>query len=283
MYLDVEKTDDFFKPRWSAFVLDTAPKSMYETWHMVVQSVSTLAITKQSDQLPALSGIVQNMQRKGAGMYLAGLWQNNLPTNLLWCASGTRPKEWRALSWSWTSITGDQVKFPAKDSYYSRKYTVDINSSSCTPAGADPTGEVSDGSIVLAGLVTECQAGRGSVMGIAIKWRQRILFKNDLCCRMICDSREAKDAEDIPLGCKVYTLLMRRSDEDYNYTFNEPTEFYALVLRESRGFGGRKGVPGAFERIGITEFGRYWDGSGLARVSWKKWFQDAETKSLTIV
>jgi hypothetical protein len=256
---------------------------MYETWHMVVQSASALAITKQSDQLPALSGIVQNMQQKGAGRYLAGLWQNNLLTDLLWCASGTRPREWRAPSWSWASIAGAEVNFPAKDNYYSRNYTVDINNSSCTPAGADPTGEVVDGSIVLTGLVTECQASRGSVLGIAIKWRQRTLFKNNLRCRMTCDSRDATDAEDIPTGCKVYTLLMRRSDEDYNYTFNEPTVFYALVLRESRGFSGREGVPGAFERIGITEFERYWDGSRVDRVSWRKWFQDAETKSLTVV
>lgn len=41
------------------------------------------SLTRASDFLPALSGVVTHMQAFGAGNYLAGIWENTLPQGLL--------------------------------------------------------------------------------------------------------------------------------------------------------------------------------------------------------
>jgi hypothetical protein len=286
MYLDFHQTGSrfgtdkwshkFFKPRWSECILDITPSNMYDTWHMVIETASRLAMTQESDKLPALSGIAKTIQQRGAGTYLAGLWLANLAADLLWTASATRPKVWRGPSWSWTSTEGGEVKFPSKNSPFSKDYSIEINDIECQPAGADPTSEVSTGSITITGLVTECQLGR-SVHEHLQKWHEHIICKDQLSCRVICDSGE--DADNGPVGMPVYTLLMRMNMRDPDS--NDPTPFHALVLRKSQGLSGKGKVEGAFERIGMIQFERFWQPGRQAR--WEKWFEGAERKAVKIV
>jgi hypothetical protein len=87
-------------------------------WSHLVSAYSSRNLTYGSDKLIAFSAIPQALGR--AGQYLAGLWEIDLPCNLLWKvvhdwspASGTtdkrkpRPREYRAPSWSWASVDGD--------------------------------------------------------------------------------------------------------------------------------------------------------------------------------
>lgn len=279
MYLDFDKwSHEFFKPHWSECMLDITPSTMYDTWHMVVETASRMAITQESDKLPALSGIAKKIQQRGAGTYLAGLWSANLAADLLWTASATRPKVWRGPSWSWASTEGGEVKFPSKNNPFSKDYSIEINGFECPPAGADPTSEVSTGSITITGLVTECRLGR-SVHEHLQKWHERFICKDQLFCSVICDSGE--DADNGPVGMPVYTLLMRRNMRDPDS--NDPTPFHALVLRKSQGLGGKEKVEGAFERIGMIQFERFWHPVTRRGARWEAWFQGAERKAVKIV
>jgi hypothetical protein len=287
MYLDFHQTGTrfgtdewshkFFKHRWSECILGITPSTIHDTWHMVVETASKLAITYEVDKLPALSGVAKTMQQKGAGAYLAGLWSANLAADLLWTASAARPKVWRAPSWSWASTEGGEVKFPSTKNPFSKDYSIEISDFECPPLGADPTGEVSAGSITIIGLVTECILGR-SVNEHLQKWHERIACKDKLSCRVICDSGE--DADNGPVGMPIYTLLMRRNVRDPNS--NDPTPFHALVLRKSRGLSGKQEAEGAFERIGMIQFERFWQHS-TRQARWEEWFEGAERKAVTIV
>jgi hypothetical protein len=248
---------------------------------MVVETASKLAISREADKLPALSGIAKKLQQKGAGTYLAGVWAESLAgSDLLWTVSAaTRPKVWRAPSWSWVACEGGDVKFPSRKTLFSRGYEIEINDFSSVPAGADPTGEVAAGSITVTGLVTECLLGR-VVKEHYHKWHERLVYKGQMICRVICDSGE--DADNGPEGSTVYTLLMKKELRDPNS--NDPTPFHALVLRGSQGFGGKSRVDDAFERIGIIQFARFWDPIRSTRMTgWEKWFEGADTKTVTIV
>lgn len=79
-------------------------------WAKMVQNYSTRNLAVESDKMPrfpavrVLSGIEQ-------GVYYAGLWRRTLTNDLLWQSveggKASRPKEYRAPSWSWPSINGE--------------------------------------------------------------------------------------------------------------------------------------------------------------------------------
>jgi hypothetical protein len=60
-----------------------------KTWRNIVVQYSRLALTMPSDKLPALSGLAGHMRRSTNQTYLAGLWKNSLPLDLLWYREST--------------------------------------------------------------------------------------------------------------------------------------------------------------------------------------------------
>jgi hypothetical protein len=129
------------------------PDGLMEVWHRIVDGYSRKKLTYESDQLPALSGAAKRMQKYRSATYLAGIWGDSILRDLLWEArSPSKPKltHWRAPSWSWASV-GGPISYPL---CHAIRYTyVRIDGAECTPAGMDPTGEVSSGRIQLAGHV----------------------------------------------------------------------------------------------------------------------------------
>jgi hypothetical protein len=78
----------------------------YRGWADAVSRYSTRALTHASDKLPALAGLATFVGSKTEARYCAGLWTDDLPRGLLWYTAneGTRPKLWRAPTWSWACI-----------------------------------------------------------------------------------------------------------------------------------------------------------------------------------
>lgn len=82
-------------------------------WYTVVELFSTRKLTVESDKLPALGALAAYFSSlfsnsEGSG-YLAGLWREDMWRGLRWVRHGlpgTRPKCYRAPSWSWASIDG---------------------------------------------------------------------------------------------------------------------------------------------------------------------------------
>jgi len=84
-------------------------------WASMVNAFSRRKLTRESDRLPALSGIVKELQLQTGDEYLAGLWRQDIWHDLQWDvdilfadkdAEWRRPVTYRAPSWSWASIEG---------------------------------------------------------------------------------------------------------------------------------------------------------------------------------
>jgi len=82
-------------------------------WRECVMSYSKRNLGKANDRLPAISGIAVLLQPPnegkggGEGEYLAGLWKEAMPFDLLWrCDQTSRLKERKTFqpSWSWGSV-----------------------------------------------------------------------------------------------------------------------------------------------------------------------------------
>lgn len=143
-------------------------EQLYLQWQETVENFTRLQLSHEEDRLPAISGLAQHYQRRLKSAYLAGLWADNIASDLLWSArwedgSGLeryytkKPNKWRAPSWSWASIEGP-VMFPRR--YINSisgviteglRYWAEIISAECTPSSLDPTGTVATGSLVIKG------------------------------------------------------------------------------------------------------------------------------------
>jgi len=117
-------------------------------WNQTVQKYSGLNLTFPKDKLPALSGIAKRILSGREDEYLAGMWKSTLAEDLAWrveenCAS--RLTFWRAPTWSWASVDG-RIRMP---NIKKQDCCAEIIHAHCKPSGADPTGAVLEGSLVL--------------------------------------------------------------------------------------------------------------------------------------
>ncbi|KAG6357252.1 hypothetical protein INS49_015130 [Diaporthe citri] len=83
-----------------------------KVWCSIVNAYSTAELTQDSDELIAIAGVSEKMQERLCDRYVAGLWESNLLTELLWSASEAnkpRPNPCIAPTWSWLS-TNSTVK-----------------------------------------------------------------------------------------------------------------------------------------------------------------------------
>ena len=104
-----------------------------EMWQRLVSEYTERKLTNEGDKFPALQGIAKwfsqtksSVLEPGAkpypSSYVAGMWNGSLNRDLLWTRQklhlGTsdqptrsRPKDWRAPTWSWASVKG-AVRWP---------------------------------------------------------------------------------------------------------------------------------------------------------------------------
>ena len=128
------------------------------TWISIVDKYSVTSLTKEEDKLVAISGIAKRMQGLIDDEYLAGLWRKDLPSQLLWIVDGselltdlplTRPRPYRAPSWSWASVDHE-----VRSEYeYNDGILIAILKAVVTPVGPDSTGQIKDGFIRLNGRI----------------------------------------------------------------------------------------------------------------------------------
>jgi hypothetical protein len=84
-------------------------------WQTVVQTYMELKLTVPADILPAIAGCAQLLATSLKLTYIAGLWKELLPTDLLWHVKQkrhvkmVRPSDSTAPSWSWASIAMEQT------------------------------------------------------------------------------------------------------------------------------------------------------------------------------
>jgi hypothetical protein len=83
-------------------------RAVEERWRQMVEEYSCLALTRESDKMAAIYGLVDQMRPLRKGPYIAGLWADQFHMDLTWHCKrpGRRPSKWRAPTWSWVSIDG---------------------------------------------------------------------------------------------------------------------------------------------------------------------------------
>ncbi|KAH6722693.1 heterokaryon incompatibility protein-domain-containing protein, partial [Leptodontidium sp. MPI-SDFR-AT-0119] len=62
----------------------TSDAHVLDQWMEVVEEYSKLAITKDSDRLPAILGVATRFQQRLRSRYIAGLWEVDLARQILW-------------------------------------------------------------------------------------------------------------------------------------------------------------------------------------------------------
>jgi hypothetical protein len=81
-------------------------------WFSVVQAYSKGKLTRSEDKLIALSGVAERIRQSSGLTYVAGLWRQNMPLDLLWRTRiragegelSPRSPTYRAPTWSWGSL-----------------------------------------------------------------------------------------------------------------------------------------------------------------------------------
>jgi len=138
--------------------------SLQIRWYKLVQGYASRLLTKESDRLPALSGLMKQIQAAGLAPLVAGIPANNAHPWLLWKPLEENVLErmslfpcYTAPSWSWLScLSGNRLLF--QDRWLSKvsegldfvlEPVAQILDITVEPAGLDPTGALKSGRLVL--------------------------------------------------------------------------------------------------------------------------------------
>ncbi|KAJ6438776.1 Separin [Purpureocillium lavendulum] len=226
-------------------------------WHRLVEEYSKLRLTFDKDVFPAISGLAKQFQTVVDAEYLAGLWRKTLVADLLWHvdsfdlgdgvgATGSRPAEWRAPTWSWAAVKGSVKFLDVADGFVPSCNVLDAH---CASVGIDSTGQLRDGYLVLRGNVTTRTARHEDRRDdTALKpWQ---LLRLDLFGSAVnttwVDYDIRSGPEIVPSGAEVLCLALGESSLS--------GALYVMVLRaESPAHGGTVAV---YKRIGIVQLSR---------------------------
>lgn len=149
-------------------------QQLFHEWETIIGYYFNCKLTVPEDKLPAISGLANDMKKRlselapGRHPYLAGLWEEVLPTALLWWVKGfaTRASTHRSPSWSWACLDG-----PAELRMTSQSVWESTNISSVCSVETQPlpgntdTGKISGGTIGLAGPVGHALILHGKLQG----------------------------------------------------------------------------------------------------------------------
>jgi hypothetical protein len=204
-------------------------RSIWDAWHRIVEQYSTRDLTVSTDKLPAISGIASKIKQAAGSRYLAGIWENNLASDLLWSANQSAllnaqyfaPDVYHAPSYSWASLS-TPVSFYTPDDEEGETLTPSITlvSSSISVTGLNPLGSVTDAAITLRGPTTRavlCSAQREGI------WEYTLLIKGTSAIRIAHDCLLVENIAEG--GSKVPESTVRRAR-----CGDRPSDFKAPVL-----------------------------------------------------
>lgn len=87
----------------------TLEQTIFKVWPEIVDNYTQRSLSFPGDKLIALAALASEIGDPLNMTYLAGLWKEHLPAQLLWRLWGEpakRPELYRAPSWSWASVDG---------------------------------------------------------------------------------------------------------------------------------------------------------------------------------
>lgn len=153
----------------------------FMAWADIVQQYTSCDLTYDSDKLPAIAGLAQHWQALWGSevQYLAGLWNMDLPYQLLWIPkkpnvreiqyTWTRPQVYIAPTWSWASVRGP-ISYVRIASSEPNEVMVTINDIRTVDASNSRFGQITEGQISvscrLAQVVVAAEAGNVIRLGV---------------------------------------------------------------------------------------------------------------------
>ncbi|KAF2682223.1 hypothetical protein K458DRAFT_370889 [Lentithecium fluviatile CBS 122367] len=105
----------YFAQDFKHYLLPLVPTQQRPIWEDIVYVYSRTKLTNNTDKLIALSGLAKRMGAISQDDFVAGIWRQKLPAQLLWTVSSSqnvdgrpscRYKAYFAPTWSWASVNG---------------------------------------------------------------------------------------------------------------------------------------------------------------------------------
>jgi hypothetical protein len=262
------------------------PTMLCESWHHILKHYSTLQLTFDSDVLPAVSGLARVYNRYFKGTYVAGMWEPFLIGELAYRIttphSSTRRLPWVAPTFSWASLKLSQpstehvqafhplradvvpewgLQWARPERHYA-KNECEVLDISYNLAGPDATGQITDASLVLKGLLYPMTVQGlnhlSAICGPRLASDEKEYFYADFD---YSDRRQAHYG--INSGSKVYCFLLQSHEPSHELRrtislspVGYPDWACFLVLKKIRDL---RGTADMFERVGLMEYeGRRW-------------------------
>jgi len=304
---------DIFNGRYCVGGVNSSPEQLFREWQTMLPSYTRRSLTKKSDLLPAISGIAMHIYEKTSSCYLAGLWKDNILSDLLWQVSPSlrdgisdyngniwgfsllrTMSTYRAPTFSWASIDSE-VKNICDEFNTDSQIDAVILDAQCTLKGANPFGEVTGGYIRLESAMVKAN--------ITARYEDDVVGKRDMLeymghFELNHHGMTANMVTDFPLvECPAWTEAgtrvptMRRASVGDDLKSITGSVFCMALFRGLNGrqfglvLGHSPRVPGAYERLGVMAFDSvysYCNGK-LVESAAEFWFVDAERHAITIV
>jgi hypothetical protein len=222
-------------------------------WHAVIAEYTRLNLTVWEDRLVALAGLAEaRHEQEGISdnQYAAGMWVQDIRTQLLWMSVFRRPalRSYVAPSWSWASISGS-VNGP-DPAYLPLLGDWSVVNVHCPPAD------------VTASAFGNCQTGsfieiNGPVISVALDWYNNgwsaypvrpagnSLRWPWITAHWDCDARKARALDEQHTGSFLFLLVSAKNQRAEGLLLKE--------LESSPGLSNDMAEVRSYERIGYLQ------------------------------
>ena len=237
----------------------------FQVWDRVVATYTSGALSHSTDKLVAISGIARELHPLMNSRYLAGLWEAQLPRQLLWiaaCSPAARKKPstvghqtmpYRAPSWSWAS-TDSPLKAVIQWDWHGdrnqRDFLIDVLAAHVTPAAHnDAMGQVVSGNLRIRGRLLEAYLVERETMessGPLVSYQLTMAGQTLAHVSVFEDIRKALPADDGAMK-QVFCVPVSVSVSLPRSTLDERTLVYGLLVE--RISGNDEGE--SFRRVGV--------------------------------
>jgi hypothetical protein len=203
-------------------------------WETLLSKYTASKLTYSGDKLVAIGGLAALLGKASKYQYMAGLWKERLPGELLWYAE--KPcldyanRQYTAPSWSWASIEARIQSAPVTPDPYthvnSPVFLVKVIDVKVELAGDDIYGQVKDGVLTMGARLAQIRYS--DIRNLDLKW---------------CWDIPVRDIEDADEG-NIGPFLVPVSETS---RFETGIKLEGLVLKAT------KGRFGEFRRVGTFE------------------------------
>ncbi|KAI9774693.1 MAG: hypothetical protein M1840_002942 [Geoglossum simile] len=202
-------------------------RRLHSAWSRTINNFTMRNLTYETDKLPAIAGLANEIQRLTGDKYLTGLWKSCLSRQLLWYGVGlSKPSTPRAPSWSWAALNGKTIysKVLIHQAWGEHESEIQLLSTP-TKATGNPGRLHLAGKLVAASISTNIRLGKINLHDLVTEDGQSIGFAIldtpqglPLTCQALLVSAHCKPKASTSLNNLNVLLLGRKTtDPGLNY------------------------------------------------------------------